>query len=37
MVSDANTANHGRVRAIMYPGDKKPATAPAPAAAPAQP
>ena len=37
MVSDANSANHGRVRAIMYSSDnakKKPATA-APAAAPA--
>ena len=38
MVSDANSANHGRVRAIMYPSDnskKKPGTAAAPAPAPA--
>jgi len=44
MVSDANSANHGRVRAIMYPNEnKKPGTAPkaaptqAPAPAPAHP
>ena len=36
MVSDANSANHGRVRAIMYPADKKPGTAAA-APAPAHP